>query len=658
MTEIEVNNIIALNATHNQALFVPYNQYTGEGSPIERFRAYLNPNQYILVPWYTSSHPIVQSIQHYGSVAELCQMQGLDYDTFEDELNTWRVQWDFEYWAATCATIYNKRGRKEMKFLLRRAQLKLLKLLVDMFFSGEPVRIVLLKARQWGGSTLVQLFMAWVQIFHKENWNSTIIALTKDQASNILNMYELLVKRHPKEIYDLRLKSFQRSSTHRRLDGRGNVIYIGSMQAPDSIRSSDISMAHLSEVGLWQETKGKKPEDIIQSISGISDEPGTIIVEESTAKGVGNYFHRSWQLAESGMSSYVAVFVAWWEIELYRRPFRSEEEMRIFISSMNEKELYYFQLGATLEGLNWYRWKLRGEMKGDEWRMCSEYPSTADEAFQSTGHPAHSPLYIKQMESFCKEPLYKGEIFADAMDGPAALDNIHFQETPEGNFWVWALPDKTRNIANRYVVSLDIGGRTDSADWSVISVIDRLPLMTGGIEECIATYRFHLDQDLTIWKAVQVAKFYNNALFVPETNSMDEKGQEGDHSLTILDTIKDWYFNIFCRTDPQRIREGLPARWGWHTNRATKTDLVNQMNRRFRNVQHIEYDKRALYEARVYEIKKDGTYGAVDGEHDDIYMSRAIALKASDLMDLPTEIADTTNFIQRNNDVVRSESSF
>ena len=87
-------------------------------------------------------------------------------------------------------------------------------------------------------------------------------------------------------------------------------------------------------------------------------------------------------------------------------------------------------------------------------------------------------------------------------------------------------------------MSVDIGGRSDGADWSVISVIDRYFLMEGGVEECIGTWRGHLDQDLVIWKAVQIAKFFNSALLVPESNSLDMKGDEGDHSLTILDVWK------------------------------------------------------------------------------------------------------------------------
>ncbi|MFI3321099.1 MAG: hypothetical protein R3Y50_01080 [Rikenellaceae bacterium] len=187
-------------------------------------------------------------------------------------------------------------------------------------------------------------------------------------------------------------------------------------------------------------------------------------------------------------------------------------------------------------------------------------------------------------------------------------------------------------MRNRYVVSMDIGGRTPTADWSVISVIDRLPTLSGSVEECIATYRFHLDQDLAVWRAVQVAVFYNRAHLVVEANSLNSQSTDGDHTLTVLDQIKGVYRNLFCRTDPQQVVEGRPARYGFFTSRSSKTDLVNQMNRRMRERSYVEYDSRALDEADLYELKEDGTYGAVIGEHDDIYMSRAIGLKVCDLL--------------------------
>lgn len=62
------------------------------------------------------------------------------------------------------------------------------------------------------------------------------------------------------------------------------------------------------------------------------------------------------------------------------------------------------------------------------------------------------------------------------------------------------------------------------------------------------------------------------------------------------------------------------------------------MTKRLREILYIERDKRALDEIEWYELKPDGSYGAVEGKPDDIYMSRAIALKVSQLMELPIEI--------------------
>ena len=56
-----------------------------------------------------------------------------------------------------------------------------------------------------------------------------------------------------------------------------------------------------------------------------------------------------------------------------------------------------------------------------------------------------------------------------------------------------------------------------------------------------------MDQDLAIWKAVQLAEFYNHALFVPEFNSIKKrKPEDNDFFYTILDEIVDVYDNIYC----------------------------------------------------------------------------------------------------------------
>lgn len=621
-------------------LFAPYDPLTGVGSPVERFRLYATGQTYILLPRAMDSLPLVAQIIKAGSIEAFARTTGVSSSEAEAAVAQLRIEHDFEFWAATCAKVQDKQTKRMVPFVLRPAQRKLLVSLMRGVEEQRPIRIVLLKARQWGGSTLVQLFMAWIQLFHRRAWHSVIVADVEDQARNIRQMYTRLGKEHPHDVFPIKFKPFEGSTKNREVVGRDCVIYLSSMQKPDSIRSADVMMAHLSEVGLWKETLGKKPEDVTQSIAGTipSNEPLSIVVVESTAKGIGNFFHRLWTEATRDPSAgYEPVFVAWWEIEIYRQPFASKQAKRAFIASMTDKERYYFELGATLEGIAWYRHKKELDNL-DDWRMACEYPTTPQEAFQSTGRRAHAPQYVEALRKFCRPPEWVGDLFADASYGPQAIGpSLHFAVATGGDLWLWAEPET--GWKNRYVVSVDIGGRTEGADFSVISVIDRYWLSDGGVEECIGTWRGHLDQDLVIWKAVQIARYFGNALLVVERNSLDAKGSEGDHSLTILDEIKDHYDHLYYRSDPQMLREGLPARYGFHTNAATKTDLVTKMNRRLREGSYIERDARALDEADWYEIKPDGTYGAVDGQHDDIYMSRGIGLVVSEGLPIPSEVA-------------------
>lgn len=634
-----IRQVLRENDDHNRRLFEKYDPLTGAGSPIPREKLRIDTERFILVPDYLYRTPVFQQIAEAGSLAAFAARNGLSFDKCCDFLNGERIHYDFEYWAATCARIKDKKSGKIIPFVLRRPQLKLLNELIAALFAGEPIRVIVLKARQWGGSTLVQLFYAWIQLFHRINWNSCIVAHQKDQARNVRAMYSRMAQYHPKEVFPVRFQNFEGSQSNRQLEERGAVVSIGSVQNPEALRSDDLKLAHCTEVGLWEDTPKRKAADVIQSVVGsIPDDPYTSVVLESTAKGVGNYFHDTWIKAEKGENGFKPVFVAWFEIGLYYRRFRTEQEKSDFVRSMTEEEIYYFNLGATLEGLNWYRQKRR-TMPSD-WRMRCEYPSTPTEAFATTGRNVHNPNDIQRMTAQCCDPIHRGELIADAAYGPQSIDDsLTFVPNPQGTLWLWALPDKSRHVANRYVVSMDIGGKSDDADWTVIRVIDRYMKLFGGDEECIGTWRFHMDQDLAIWKAVQLAEFYNHALFVPEFNSIKKhKPEDSDFFYTILDEIVDVYDNIYSRDDPTKVREGVPPRYGFHTNKATKDDLVTLMQRRFRDQLYAENDLRALDEAMTYEQKADGSYGAVDKFHDDIYMATAIGLKVSSVMDPPVEI--------------------
>lgn len=70
----------------------------------------------------------------------------------------------------------------------------------------------------------------------------------------------------------------------------------------------------------------------------------------------------------------------------------------------------------------------------------------------------------------------------------------------------------------------------------------------------------------------------------------------------------------------RRRGEGSTAmRPGFHTNRQTKPLIVNNLVAAVR-------DSGAVDELQTYERKPNGTFGAKDGHHDDILMTRCIGL--------------------------------
>ena len=656
MTTSEVERILRENKEHNKALFSKYDPLTGVGSPIERVRMTLTrEGNYILIPKYIASATAIADMLSYESVDDYIEARHLDRVAVHESITRLRLKYDFEFWAATCATIFDKTTGQEVKFRLRKAQRKLLKVLVETAFALKPIRIILVKARQWGGSTLIQLFCAWIQLFHRKNWNSVIATHIEEAARNIRSMYTLMADRHPKEIQDIRFRAFEGSSKNKQIVDRGCVIYIGSMERPNSLHSGNYKLVHCSEVGYWKETTQRKPSDFVNAFEGsVPLEPFTMVALESTAKGTGNFFHTTWQAAVRGDNAYTPVFVAWWEIDMYTLPFDSFEEMKMFVESMNTYELYMFSLGATLEGLHWYREK-RKSFEND-WDMQEAFPSTADEAFVTSGRKAHHPLHIKQMEQFAKKPLFIGEMFADAPSGAESINSsLQYKEIANGEFWVWKKPDTTRLYNNRYVVSLDIGGSAAKADWSVIRVLDRLPMMNGGVPEFVATYRFHMDQDLTAWRAVQVAKWYCDALLVVESNSLQKFQTEGNFTSTVLDIIAHVYPNLYYRDDPSKIKEGVPLRYGFHTGQ-NKSEIVAIMTKGLRDMGFIERDQRMLDECGWYELKKNGSYGAIDGQHDDIYMSSGINLWVSDKLPIPTEKPLFSDMYNQHMNRVRTEA--
>ena len=668
--DTEIAALLAENDRRNEIMFAKFDPVTGEGSIGKRVRVsiadFAIPVQWL--PVEMMDIPLVKKLVKAGSIdkflSSVMHVEPNDDDFIKVSRTLIRLRFkhDFPFWTATLVYIHNKDAGKDVLFRLWYPQ----RILVSRFEAkrkaGEPIRLILLKARQWGGSTTTQLYMAWLQFFHKKGLNSLIIAHQGTASDEIKDMFDLMIKKHPVEflhrlgeVYsenEPKLVGVGKSGSTHRVPQRECKIKVGTAERPNGCRGGAYSLVHLSEVGLWQKTEGKSPEDIVRSAcSGILAKPYTMIVMESTANGTGNFFHREYSAAADPKvkSQYEALFIAWFQIEHYSLPFNSAEELRDFAkqlwenrnnaytpSNREESGRYLWSLwerGASLEAIHWYIYERAG--KNDFAVMAAEFPSDDVEAFVHSGTMVFDKYLVKQFEPFCREPKFVGEVYADADEGEEALSNLRFREDRQGLLSIWAMPEKFDNyeVTNRYLTVVDVGGRSNKADWSVIVVFDRLSMIDGSEPpSVVAQWYGHCDIDRLAWRAAQIAAFYNDSLLVIESNTLETHDKErqvegGDQSQYILNQISDIYPNLYARKQSEdEIREGAPRKYGFHTNVATKPMIISTLVKVIRERLYIERDKRCLDEYDTYERKPNGAYGAIVGKHDDLLMTRAIGL--------------------------------
>lgn len=539
-----------------------------------------------------------------------------------------RMTHDFEFWAFRCVRIRDKSTGRRIPFRLNAPQRRLLALMEGQRRRGEPVRVVMLKARQWGGSTFVQMYFAFLQIAVRECWNSVIVGHKKNTSAVIRRMYRQMLDDYPPELQPdpeapMRLRGVPGTPSMQELTGRGCTIDLGTSQAPDSLRGTDFALAHLSEVAFWADTPRRSADDLIRTISGsVPSLPDTAIVMESTANGVGGFFHDMWQGAVAGTSLYRPMFVPWYEIALYSKPLDDEGRLAVASSLTPYERWLVDDCGATLGAVAWYRDKRR-EYKTDV-QMHAEFPSSAIEAFVSTGCGVFDVADIERLRPGCSEGN-RGTLRGGALTGPDALRGLGFAPDPVGLLTVWAPPEE-EGSAGRYVVVVDIGGRAAGSDWSVIAVFDRHA--DGALPEVVAQWRGHADHDIVCWQAAAIATWYRRALLVIESNSLESGGVAAvdDASLYILGELASHYTNMYVRPTRERVGGGSESRPGFHTNRRTKVAAVSALIAAVRDTAYVERCAPLLDELATYEVDPRGAYAARRGCHDDMLMTRAIGL--------------------------------
>lgn len=292
----------------------------------------------------------------------------------EIEQARYRLYKDFRLFASVCLKIRTKSGAVE-PLVLNRAQVYINSKLDEQKRATGRVRAYVLKGRQQGCSTLIAARYYWLSI-HNIGYKVFILSHLAEATKSLFRMVKRYHDLMPDELRPATLSDSAKELIFSEID---SGYAVGTARSTGSGRGETIQLFHGSEVGFW-ENADENASGVLQTIP---DAAGTEIVMESTANGLGNYFHARCMEAQAGIGGYQLIFVPFYWQDEYALPLG--EDFALTDEEVELKRLF----DVSDECLNWRRGKVK-EL-GGVWRFRQEYPFTVDEAFQSSGRVSFIP---------------------------------------------------------------------------------------------------------------------------------------------------------------------------------------------------------------------------------------------------------------------------
>jgi hypothetical protein len=282
-----------------------------------------------------------------------------------------KLKSNFEHFCLKCMKIRPKDGQIE-PLILNRAQKYLHERLQLQLQKHGKVRALVLKGRQQGVSTYIG-----ARYYHRaiHSFGQRVFILTHEQDATD-NLFEMVNRYHEHCPSTVKPHTGAANAKELDFDILDSSYRVGTAGAKAVGRSQTLQLFHASEYAFWPNAD-LHAAGVLQAVPEL---PGTEIIKESTANGMGNPFHQEWQKAESGLSEYEAIFIPWFWQDEYRREVPEE----FFLDE--DDLLYQAAHGLDNEQMSWRQNKIStlGELL-----FKQEYPATASEAFQLTGHDSY-----------------------------------------------------------------------------------------------------------------------------------------------------------------------------------------------------------------------------------------------------------------------------
>jgi len=498
-------------------------------------------------------------------------------------------------------------------------QLRLFGLMAAQRAAGQPVRIIVLKARREGVSTGVEALM-FAHAYHEPTKKAFVCAHDDDGSNTLFAMSRLFeqelpeAERRPTD-YSSR-REIVWSAPHR---SQFTVATAGNTEVG---RTAEIHYLHGSEVAFWKHAK----QSLLSVLQSVSDDPDTMIVLESTANGASGEFYERWNAAvrqqrerPGSRDGFYPVFISWLDCPEYATALEAGESA----APLDDEERRLAGLGASPEQLKWRRQALGEKCNGDEDLFKQEYPATPEEAFMRSGRPAIPPKIVVHHQATVRPPDRRVRLVRGADRKVRAMD-----VGPEAQFaWeIWNEPQEHHD----YAVFGDVaeGALSDPADVrsepdsSAGVVLNRREMRID------AVWHGQTEADYFGEELQKAAEWYNEAWESPEIN--------GVGMAALVPMRRANYPKLYQRVKgADRLDAGdeTPL-WGWKTTPANRDLMIDDWIAACREdpatgwTEKMQvFSARLADEERTFVRKTNGKREHQVGCHDDVLFAAMGALQ-------------------------------
>lgn len=492
-----------------------------------------------------------------------------------------------------CLKIKTKSGTV-VPFRLNDAQRKLYAVAKRQQDAGKPVRLIILKARQLGFSTLTEGL-----IFHacatRKNVNALIVAHREDATANLFRMSKLFYGELPAPVKPmLRASNAQelvfenpsklRSEREAR-PGLRSRIRCATAGGRGIGRSDTLQCVHLSEYAFWPDGADGKASTLAGILQAVPSLPGTMVVIESTANGFEDFKER-WDAAVAGENDFEPVFFAWFENPDYSMPVVPGTEW-----TPEERELrdaYRLTDGQ----LQWRRWCIANNCGGSLDMFRQEYPASPGEAFLHSGTGVFDNEQIVLRLERLPSPAGRGE-----------FTNGEWTESETGAITLYELPEE----GVPYVLGGDTAG--EGSDYFTAIVINNV---SGRI---VAKLRQKYSEPEYVRQICALGRFYNDALVAIETNFS---------TYPVMKLQEMEYPNQYSREREDTYTRQMRKSYGFRTDRQSRPRAIANLVEVFSSHPEWFTDRELLEEMLTFCYNEDHRPEALAGKHDDLVMGAAI----------------------------------